>query len=354
MHELTTENLADYLRRTGRVPPGAFAVEALGWGVSNAVFRVQAGDVLMVVKQSRPRLRTREEWLSNVDRVFSEIAAMRLLEPLLPPGVVPQILFEDRANYCFGMAHAPMPSRNWKELLLAGRADGAIAHYAGYVLGLIHEKTAPMATTYDPYLSDRTVFRQLRIDPFYERIRERRPEVATEAAPLIEQMYQRTDALCHGDFSPKNLLVLPGQRPDVPNAFVLVDYETAHFGDHAMDIGFFLSHLLLKAVKHHQRREAYFQLTRAFWHGYGSVVTQWSMADLVQRGTQHLAVCALARIDGTSPVDYLPEEPLREAVRAFARQLLREKPGEWERVLVIINDVLNKAPRQSAPSAFQD
>jgi hypothetical protein len=41
--------------------------------------------------------------------------------------------------------------------------------------------------------------------------------------------------------------------------------------------------------------------------------------------------CLPARIDGTSPVDYLPEEPKREAVR----RTLRERPTTWEEVLAI-------------------
>ena len=50
-------------------------------------------------------------------------------------------------------------------------------------------------------------------------------------------------------------------------------------------------------------------------------------------GIEHFAVCALARIDGTSPVDYLPEESKREAVRRLARRILWERPTRWEDVL---------------------
>ena len=53
-----------------------------------------------------------------------------------------------------------------------------------------------------------------------------------------------------------------------------------------------------------------------------------------------MAVCALARIDGTSPVDYLPEEPKREAVRRMARRLLFEHALAWEEVLEICQSCL--------------
>jgi hypothetical protein len=38
-------------------------------------------------------------------------------------------------------------------------------------------------------------------------------------------------------------------------------------------------------------------------------------------------------VDGTSPVDYLTEDTQRPAVRRLARQLLRERPMNWEEVL---------------------
>jgi hypothetical protein len=44
-------------------------------------------------------------------------------------------------------------------------------------------------------------------------------------------------------------------------------------------------------------------------------------------------VCLLARIDGTSPVEYLPEESRRDAVRRLGRGLLLRPPADWEDVL---------------------
>ena len=59
------------------------------------------------------------------------------------------------------------------------------------------------------------------------------------------------------------------------------------------------------------------------------------VAELQTRGIEHFAVCALARIDGTSPVDYLPEEPKREAVRQLGRRILKEWPARWEDALCV-------------------
>ncbi len=100
-----------------------------------------------------------------------------------------------------------------------------------------------------------------------------------------------------------------------------------------MDVGFFLSHLLLKAVKRAHDRQRHFELTRRFWRGYTAETTFLPHDELQRRGIAHCGVCLLARIDGTSPVEYLSEEDKREVVRQLGRRLLLENPHRWDEVL---------------------
>src|SRR5262249_42085654 len=178
------------------------------------------------------------------------------------------------------------------------------------------------------------VFVCLRLGRFHRRIIERRPEVAGAVGPVVDRMLSVKEALCHGDYSPKNILTHS-------QGFTLVDYETAHLGDPTMDLGFFLSHLMLKAIKRHAERERYFELTRAFWRGYGSEVHFRSLSELMWRGIGHFGLCVLARIDGSSPVDYLTEEPLRDVARRLGRTVLREGPPDWEQVLALADPLLS-------------
>ena len=152
--------------------------------------------------------------------------------------------------------------------------------------------------------------------------------MAAEVGQIADRMLDSKEALCHGDYSPKNILTHD-------RGFTLVDYETAHFGDPTMDLGFVLSHLILKAVKLDAIREQFFELTRTFWCSYRRQVTFQPPDELEARGIEHFAVCLLARIDGTSPVDYLPEGRKREVVRRIGRRILRERPHNWEEVLVM-------------------
>src|SRR5262245_33973354 len=264
MHELTLENVLNYARERGWLARGPAAAELLGGGVSNVVFRIstRAGD--LVVKQSRPQLRTKEAWFSDVERIFREIEVTRLLERIAP-GFVPRVLHEDRENYAFAMSAAPRGAVPWKALLLSGDADPAWASVAGRLLGSIHEATARAPRCVEPF-GDRGVFVQLRVEPFYDRLCKRCPDLAPAVGRLVDRLLSAREALCHGDFSPKNLLC-HGDR------LIFVDHETAHFGDPSMDLGFCLAHLFLKLVKHAPRHEGMLETVRAFVGGYRSAVS---------------------------------------------------------------------------------
>jgi len=326
MLELTPANAVAYLRQQGWIGPGAATVEALGWGVSNAVFRVQTPERLFVLKQSRPQLRTRDAWFSNLDRVYRELEVMQVLHPLLPPLTVPEVLHVDRANYVFAMAHAPLSARVWKEQLLAGEVDLALAEQVGRVLGQMHQATAHIPALVERF-QDHAVYIQLRVDPFYRRVQERRPEVAEAIAPIIERMLSLRQGLCHGDYTPKNILTHE-------QGFTLVDYETAHQGDPTMDLGLCLAHLLLKAITR-PADPRYLEITRMFWRGYLREADFLPAATLEARGIEHCGVCLLARVDGTSPVDYLPGEAAIEAVRRLGRKLLLDRVKRWDEVVCL-------------------
>src|SRR5262249_1745296 len=148
---------------------------------------------------------TRDAWFSDIRRIWREMEVMQALAPHLPAGVVPRVLHHDRDHFAFLMSHAPREARVWKEQLLAGEIRRELAVRAGSVLGILHECSASRPEFRTSFL-DRGVFEQLRVEPFYLRVQERRPEVARAIAPWIEELRTRDEALCHGDFSPKNIL----------------------------------------------------------------------------------------------------------------------------------------------------
>jgi 5-methylthioribose kinase len=323
MLELRPDNVERYLREHDRIR-GSAEVTVLAGGVSNVVFRVRSGSDLFVLKQSRPQLRTRDAWFSDVRRIFRELEVMRALADVLPESVVPRVVWEDRDNFTFAMTHAPMNARPWKEDMLAGTVDPERGRQAGEVLGKMHEFSAGHPERFQAF-ADSQVFYELRVEPFYERVAGRRPDVAAELGVLIDEMKGQI-ALCHGDYTPKNMLLHD-------SGFTLVDYETGYFGDPAMDIGLFVAHLVLKSMRAEVTQAArYLETIRAFWSAYSDELTTLSASEQRQRGLRHLGACLLARVDGASPVDYLTDDG-KNTARRFARQILHNQRGLWETLL---------------------
>ena len=352
MREITAASAAEYLRSAGRLAATEAAeVRELAGGVSNVVLLVTLtlrGEQF-VLKQARGQLRVKEEWLCPIERIWREVETLRICHKLLPdratglepssflpafePGV-PAVLWEDKENYCYAMTAAPDGHRTWKELLLAAdRTTGiGLSTACGQMLAAIHAGTWNDAAI-AAQLDDRTFFDQLRIDPYYRHVAKVHPDLAPQIQSLIDSVWSHRLCLVHGDFSPKNLLVWQGH-------VMLIDFEVGHCGDPAFDLGFFLTHLVLKSF--HQPAAAAQPLTliRAFWNTYRAVlaktVSKSELIELERRTILNLAGCMLARVDGKSPVDYL-DETRQSRVRDLARRWLREAPqgveavvsGEW-------------------------
>lgn len=355
MLELDANTAPEYLRRTSLVAASeAVQIDELPGGVSNVVWRVRrSGGDDFILKQARGKLRVAHDWFCSVERIWREVEVLRLCGKLLnkpsaeraPASfgfvarpVVPQILFEDRDTYCFAMTAAPRESRPWKELLLAGEMplQRGVATACGELLAALHGGSWDDAAIAEQ-LADRTYFDQLRLDPYYRQVARVHADLQGPIEGLIASVWQNRRALVHGDFSPKNLLV---SRTEV----MLIDFEVGHFGDPAFDLGFFLTHLVLKAIWSGPRHAGYLQLADLFWSTYRWRLSRGTTAvnaafdpafdapvpsDLEARAMLNLAGCLLARVDGKSPVDYLSLEQQTQ-VRQLARSLLLDAATTWE------------------------
>jgi aminoglycoside phosphotransferase (APT) family kinase protein len=367
---LDEHNAADYLRQRGWLAEGERAVvRPLAGGVSNQVLYVERperpGDDF-VLKQARPQLRTAAPWFASIERVWREVEVLRICHELvgrrdsrLPrlSAQTPEVLEEDREGYAFAMQAAPPGHRTWKQDLLAGRADPAVAEQCGRLLGCLHALSWNDAQLAER-IGDRTLFDQLRIEPYYRSVARAHPDMAPQFQRLIDSVWQHPIALVHADFSPKNLLLYPG-------GMMLIDFETGHYGDPAFDLGFFLSHLLLKAVYHAPAHEPFVALAWHFLREYGvefalraspdaedhwpSRITLADQAELARRGVHNLAGCMWARLDGTSRIEYLEDEGQRQWVRGVCRQLLSGQPGDLMDVLKFFGDIPPPAARPQGP-----
>lgn len=337
MLELSPESTLDYLRQRGLLPAGDARVRVLGWGVSNVVLRVSpaSGDDF-VIKQSREKLRTSADWHSRLDRIWREAEVQQTLAGMLPEGTVPRVLFEDRDNYLYGMQAVESDHVVWKAALLEGRTDRHVAVRAAETLARIHRQTAGDERLRERW-SDNAVFDELRLDPFYRHAATKHPQIRDALQRLVDESLHTPVCLVLADFSPKNVLL-------TSRGIALVDFETAHFGDPAFDLGFFLSHLLLKTILHAAARERFLELAASFWQTCldrmgPPICESLQESALARRTVRHLAGCLLARIDGKSPVDYL-SEPQQQFARRFALALFADLPQRPEQVLEDLRSAL--------------
>jgi 5-methylthioribose kinase len=343
--QLIDERSAEgYLRQTGRIGPDErLRVHELPGGVSNVVLYVARSDGDdFVLKQAREQLRVPEPWFCGVERIWREADVLQICEQVLSRQVAgigedsayflvrtPSILFEDREQYLLAMTAAPADHVVWKNELIKGRPDAGIVAACGHLLGQLHAGTWHDESV-ARQIGDRQIFDELRIDPYYRHAASVREEFRPALERLIDSVNRHQLSLVHADFSPKNLLVYS-------DGLMMVDFETGHYGDPAFDVGFFLSHLILKAFHFAPGHLAYLLQTEAFWPSYEKALRktagETAYCDLVGRGILHFAGCALARLDGKSGIDYLGDEARRDQVRQLCRDVFEAEPTTWKWVV---------------------
>jgi Ser/Thr protein kinase RdoA (MazF antagonist) len=323
--------MVDFLQRSD-LTTGASSVQwtPLTGGVSSDLWRVDTPGLTVCVKAALATLRVANTWNAPVSRNAVEVAWLRFAAEHAPQAV-PRVLAHDGDAGLFAMEFLdPEQHPVWKAELMAGRVDPASARQVGDLVG----RLAAASTHPDrrDALSRRFAtddnFRRLRIEPYLLTTAQRRPEVGVRLTELAERTQAIRMGLVHGDVSPKNILL-------GPHGPVLLDAECAWWGDPAFDVAFCLNHLLLKALvaapgERAARAQRLSLAAEAWWSGYGGHISWESSAELQARAAALLPALLLARIDGTSPVEYVTADADRALVRAFAVEQLSARGDRAE------------------------
>jgi 5-methylthioribose kinase len=300
---LDVESVVPYLRSRGLLH-GSATARTLAGGVSNVVLAVSDDSRSLVLKQSLEKLRVADDWIAPRRRILSEAAALGVVAGLTP-NVTPEVVDVDGDRMTLTMLRAPEEWRDWKTDLMQGRIDPVVARRLGELLGVWHSSTGDASALPAVLREDAEAFEQLRLDPYFEAVALRAPEVAVRVRGVAERLRQTRRCLVHGDFSPKNILSGEDGRCWV------IDFEVAHFGDPAFDVAFLLSHLLLKSLHRPELADEYGSAGAVFLAAYeltGPVIP-------FERVSDQLACLLLARVRGKSPVEYLDDNGRNEAWR---------------------------------------
>lgn len=308
-----------HLHEAGMIDGLAARVVPLSGGVSCDIFLVQSGAKKLVVKQALAKLRVKDDWYADVSRNRYEQKYMRYVAGFLPHAV-PKVLHSDDERGYFAMEYMGDRYSNWKSLLMEGLADPDHARQAGRILGTIHRRSWLDEWVKSEFETTRNFF-QLRADAYLLTTGRRHPPLQ----PLFEREADRLlgTRLClvHGDYSPKNMLIGPDGR------LVVLDCETAWFGDPAFDPAFLFNHFMLKALHHHTTPGPFIELARCAWDAYKAALDNDYLTTLDGQIARLQPMLMLARVDGKSPAEYLTDEKKKQLVRDFVTQWLsRPKP----------------------------
>ena len=285
-------------------------------GVSSDLWRVDLPGRTICVKGALERLKVADDWRAPLSRNAVECAWLRFAARHVP-GNVPRVLASDAHSALFAMEYLqPASYPVWKAQLMSGDVSAHTAAAVGDILGRLHA-----ASTCDPdipagFATDGN-FAALRIRPYLLTTARRNPDSASALEALAKRTASTKLALVHGDVSPKNILVGPCGP-------VLLDAECAWFGDPAFDVAFCINHLLLKTVRSPADGPALTAAAASLIERYAPHVSWEPWESLEQRAATLLPALILARIDGSSPVEYLTDPAVQEVVRRHARALLAD------------------------------
>ena len=304
-----TDSFLELLRRDGVVRTAEARLTPLSGGVSCEIYLVEDGGEKFVVKRALAKLRVAADWYADINRNRHEAEYIRYVAKFLPHSV-PVLRQCSSADNYFAMEFLDGSFSNWKQLMLAGKADVKHAVQAGTLLGQIHRHSTGDAEARRLFDTGQNFF-QLRIEAYLLATATKHPDLRLQMEAEAARLAGTSECLVHGDFSPKNILVSPERM-------VLLDCEVAWYGDPAFDLSFLLNHFFLKALLHAPQDIGMRQMIDSFWSSYQSAHPSPLLEGRVCR---LLPMLMLARVDGKSPVEYL-DAPRQQFVREFVRHQL--------------------------------
>jgi 5-methylthioribose kinase len=303
-------SVVTYLSQRGLLT-GEATVDTLTGGVSCVVLAVSNADVDLVVKQALPELKTKAKWVADQRRAIVEADAMQVYHSITPDSV-PKLIDCDAAEFTLTMSRLPRSCTNWKIDMLEGRIYPEMGAKLGKVLAAWHNAAAVSDEIKAKFLEG-SLFEQLRVTPFYRAVMDKNPDLQPVISNLINEITTVKITLVHGDFSPKNIMATTDHRP------IVLDFEVAHIGNPVFDLAFLLAHLLCKIIRATQpdEKDLLVETAKQFIASYQQT-TRLSVAASLPR---HIALIALARVEGVSPVNYL-DAPAQQRLVALTKSAL--------------------------------
>lgn len=295
---LTEDTVVAYLQARGVISDTEKAtVEILTGGVSNVVLAVQTPSKDLVLKQALAELKVATKWEADQRRAIVEAHAIETFHALSPQQV-PALVDYDPDLFTLVLERVPHSATVWKSDLLEGVIYPEIGAKLGHTLATWHNFGRNSEESRKKFSED-LLFEQLRITPFYGTVAGKNPSLSPRIMSLVKELKSEKTTLVHGDFSPKNIMISEDQD------IYILDFEVTHTGNPVFDLAFLTAHLLCKFYREQDshNRGLLRQTAQDFLKAYDAESEITHAPSLAW----HTALIALARVEGTSLVNYLNE-----------------------------------------------
>ena len=296
-------------------------------GVSGTVVYLKVDGKEMIVKQALAQLKTKETWLCDPNRMFTEQESNRIYHEILPTAS-PEVYFYDGDNYIYCREAIPDGCDMWKSDLMTGKLDFECARKSIEILALVHNhcsRDKRVAEIFD----NKDIFYSLRISPYLEFTSAKHPALESIFTQYSKKLMDSKLTLIHGDFSPKNIMV---NGRDIS----VLDFEVAHYGHPMFDMAFFANHFVLKSIRFPELKDAFLNMLLYMCHIYFKNIDFTDAKELELDSVRLLALLMLARVDGKSPVEYIKEDEMKEVVRTIAYKIIENNLSTFDEVAKLI------------------
>ncbi len=293
-----------------------FSFSKITEGVSSDIWHVSAEKKEFCIKRALGKLTVKEDWFAPINRNNYEAKYFLYCKDVIPNSF-PKVLGHDNKKFILAMEwYDNEKFINFKKKLLAKTISLTDAKRVGKVLGVKHKFFYKKQKFKKIFLNDET-FYAIRIEPYLVFTSRFYPELSSYYKNIIEFLNKNKSTLIHGDFSPKNILI--GK-----NYPIILDAETACWGNPIFDLAFFNNHLILKSILNDVIYRSYLELSKYFLEAYFAHFSFIKNRFLIEKFIILQSLLILARVDGKSPVEYFSKKH-KDKARSLAKIILKNK-----------------------------
>ena len=265
-------------------------------GVSSDIWHVKTSKNEYCIKRALAKLTVKEDWFAPIDRSNFEVKYFHYCKKIIPNSF-PKILGHDEKNFILAMEWFDNKKFIvWKKRLLEKSVSLKDGKRIGKLLGEIHKFFYKKKKYKKIFLNDKT-FYDIRIEPYLVFTSKFYPEFSEHYKTTINFLKKNKSTVIHGDFSPKNILL--GK-----NYPVILDAETACWGNPAFDLAFLNNHIILKSMLNKEIFKSYLKLGKNILATYMANFPIVNNKKFIKNFIILQALLILARVDGKSPVEY--------------------------------------------------